>query len=454
MKKTLSFTLALLLLLLLVPFSALADGDMDVIPVGIIIEKPELDEIVTLLNIGGFFRGTNNGYELDRAPTRAEAAVAFVRMLGKDEWAQANVSALKAHPFTDVPSWANPQVAYMYDAGLTQGVSATAFGSSSTATATQFYTFVLRALGYTEGEGKDFIYTEAIDFAKRAIITDGVAASGDTFLRGDMAVAMYECLMATPVGSDAILIRKMADDGVIPAYIADLFEGENEIYNFMQEVNAASADMTSMTLAGKIKIVMSASGVNADMSAELLMKIIASDLDDMQMYMEMTLPELLAGADTSVKTYTDKTGSYSFADGQWKKDLSLPSADISGLMDISAITSLTGPIYKDLLANTKMTRKDGKVELVYSMDISKLLGLLGDMIGDVSELDAASIPIGDITLTLICNETTHLLESMKMAFDMDMGEDGKASVTADFTVSDYNKTTITLDKALQDLIAG
>ena len=36
----------------------------------------------------GMFKGTNEGYELDRAPTRVEAAVMLVRMLGKEEAAE------------------------------------------------------------------------------------------------------------------------------------------------------------------------------------------------------------------------------------------------------------------------------------------------------------------------------------------------------------------------------
>ena len=37
----------------------------------------------------GLFRGTENGYELDRAPTRAEALVMLIRLLGREEEALA-----------------------------------------------------------------------------------------------------------------------------------------------------------------------------------------------------------------------------------------------------------------------------------------------------------------------------------------------------------------------------
>ena len=36
------------------------------------------------LNQMGLFKGTTSGYELDRAPTRGEAAAMLVRLLGKE----------------------------------------------------------------------------------------------------------------------------------------------------------------------------------------------------------------------------------------------------------------------------------------------------------------------------------------------------------------------------------
>ena len=54
------------------------------------------------------FRGTAQGFELDRAPTRMEALVMLLRLSGK-EWeaiysGSDQDGAAARHPFTDVPS--------------------------------------------------------------------------------------------------------------------------------------------------------------------------------------------------------------------------------------------------------------------------------------------------------------------------------------------------------------
>ena len=78
----------------------------------------------------GLFQGTGmtaSGapqYDLDRAPTRAEAAVMLVRLLGKEADAKALTYTA---PFTDLAAWEQPYIQYLYDNGLTQGTSATSW---------------------------------------------------------------------------------------------------------------------------------------------------------------------------------------------------------------------------------------------------------------------------------------------------------------------------------------
>ena len=110
----------------------------------------------------GLFAGTNKGYELDRAATRAEAGVMLVRLLGRE--AEAKATAYDA-PFTDVPDWAKPYVGWLYRNGLTAGVSGTKYGTNDTVTAQQYATFLLRALGYSDRNG-DFAYADALRFAE------------------------------------------------------------------------------------------------------------------------------------------------------------------------------------------------------------------------------------------------------------------------------------------------
>ena len=59
------------------------------------------------------FRGTDTGFELDRAPKRSEAAVMLVRLYGAEEEALSLYEAgLIAHPFEDVSGWAAPYLAW------------------------------------------------------------------------------------------------------------------------------------------------------------------------------------------------------------------------------------------------------------------------------------------------------------------------------------------------------
>ena len=136
-------------------------------------------EMADLLYEKGLFLGTDLGYELDRAPTRAEAAVLFVRVLGREDEALAGDGT---SPFTDVPAWAAKHIALLYREGLTVGQSETLFGSDSTTSARDYATFLLRAMGYTDGV--DFQWETAMDTAAELGFAP-VNWNGVTFTRGD-----------------------------------------------------------------------------------------------------------------------------------------------------------------------------------------------------------------------------------------------------------------------------
>ena len=81
-----------------------------------------------LLKDMGQFQGTNQGNQLDKAPTRAEASAMLVRLLGKE--AEAEKLTYTA-PFTDLVGWEKPYVQYLYDNGMvpkTEMTIATASG--------------------------------------------------------------------------------------------------------------------------------------------------------------------------------------------------------------------------------------------------------------------------------------------------------------------------------------
>lgn len=164
----------------------------------------------------GLFLGTDRGFELERAATRAEAAVMLVRLLGKEQAAR---EQQPAHPFEDVPEWAGPYVGYLYQSNITRGVSHSAFGAADLATAAQYATFVLRALEYDDAAG-DFDWSTALtSMAEWGIITAAQQvelAAGETVSRNHVVALSYAALLAAPKGRDLPLLRKLhSEDGVI-----------------------------------------------------------------------------------------------------------------------------------------------------------------------------------------------------------------------------------------------
>lgn len=124
----------------------------------------------------GLFNGTEKGFELEKPMTRAEAAAMLTRFLGAEQTARAGTWE---HPFTDVPQWAAPYVGWLYENGLTKGVSATRYGAAESVTCAQYCVFLSRALKRNyDAYLADTYYQEAIE------VCDSVG-----FVRGD-AVAV------------------------------------------------------------------------------------------------------------------------------------------------------------------------------------------------------------------------------------------------------------------------
>lgn len=194
MKKVVSF-LILVSILLCVSSPALAAND-------------EAVDAANQLYALGLFNGTgtdasgNPNFDLDRAPTRHEAVTMLVRLLGKEKEATAGVWET---PFTDVAEWAGPYVGYAYTNGLTSGTSATTYSGNDTVTATQYLTFILRALGYDSNI--DFQWDKAWELSDKIGLTDGRYNAATTeFLRGDVAVISKNALN-TKIKNSEILLR-------------------------------------------------------------------------------------------------------------------------------------------------------------------------------------------------------------------------------------------------------
>ena len=103
---------------------------------------------------------------------------------------------------------------YAYQKGLTNGVSATEFGSGN-ASAAMYVTFILRALGYSDAAG-DFKWDNPFDLARRAgIVTDQVNL--ERFLRADVVEVSYAALDAKLKDGSKTLAERLIAAGVFPA---------------------------------------------------------------------------------------------------------------------------------------------------------------------------------------------------------------------------------------------
>lgn len=191
----------------------------------------------------GLFKGTANGYELDRAPTRAEAATMLVRLLGAEDEA---MELAYTAPFSDVQDWAKPYVQYLYANGLTKGTSETTFGYSEKCTAAQYATFLLRALGYSDAEGGDFVYTEAMAFAREKGVVDLINCNENSFLRDHVAAMSYTALaLPTADGEQDLLTSLVGSGAVKDAKGCDkLFEN----YRAYIESSKAYSDATGLSM--------------------------------------------------------------------------------------------------------------------------------------------------------------------------------------------------------------
>lgn len=177
----------------------------------------------TLFDLG-LFKGTNNGYELERAPTRQEALIMLIRLLGEEQYALEFDE--KNMTFEDVTGWLDGRKYIAYGAYMkyTNGRSPKVFDQSGTADLYMYLTFVLRALRYSDAEG-DFIWNKtSVDLAVQiGLLTqeqvDSIMTTG--FKRDHVALISLNALKKNLKGLNLTLADKLVLDGVLTWQQAD-----------------------------------------------------------------------------------------------------------------------------------------------------------------------------------------------------------------------------------------
>lgn len=173
---------------------------------------PQYTREAEALNELGLFLGSEKGYELEREPSRTEAIVLLIRLLGKEEEAKTSTNP---NPFEDTPAWADRYVAWAYAKGLAKGYSDTLFGGGDRADAKMFITFVLRALGYDDG-ARDFSYDNAVAKAEEiGLVSPGEYGDGSCFYRDDCVHICFSALTKQIKGGEFTLAEKLANEGAL-----------------------------------------------------------------------------------------------------------------------------------------------------------------------------------------------------------------------------------------------
>ena len=175
------------------------------------------------LNVLSIFKGTDKGFQLDRPPTRIEAGVIFVRLVGGEEEALTNKYP---HPFTDVPKWGQDYVGFLYKHKLTKGISESKFGSRKIVKSCEYMTMALRSIGYHD-DGVDFIWRKSLDKALELDLIDQTFfqdLSDTQFLRDHVVKISYDLLKQPVKGSTATLAEKLVSYGTFTQEILDEME--------------------------------------------------------------------------------------------------------------------------------------------------------------------------------------------------------------------------------------
>ncbi|MBR4870074.1 MAG: S-layer homology domain-containing protein [Oscillospiraceae bacterium] len=180
------------------------------------------DALKTLNLLKGSYTGYGSGYDLEVAPTRLQALIMFIRVLGEEDEALAFTGTC---PFTDIAPGTNSYlyVGYAYEKGYTNGYTATLFKPGNKVNAYQYTEFILRALKYSSAENTNIsgALTNARDYG---VITEGelsMLLSASPFTRAELVYLSYYALDAYLFESTTTLRQHLMNAGVFNTYLSN-----------------------------------------------------------------------------------------------------------------------------------------------------------------------------------------------------------------------------------------
>ena len=253
----------------------------------------------------GLFNGTNNGYDLDKTTTRAQAVTMVLRFVGPMTMEYNSASAV----FSDVAPdhWADGTIGKAVKLDITTGTTPTTFDPERTVNAREFVTFFLRTIGYT-GVTLDNCETMALNCG---VIIPEFELEG-TFNRGGMVQICWQALEATC--ADGRIVRELIGLGS--------FEELRTEFALFDQIKAAQNGKKSNFMFSPLSIKMAfmllANGSEGEVQQEILDFF---GVEDLQEYNQTALNLINAGKNSngfqldianSVWLNTDRAGAANF----------------------------------------------------------------------------------------------------------------------------------------------
>lgn len=400
----------------------------------------------------GMLKGGSGGFDLDKAPTRSQAAIMLVRLYGAEEEAKAAYAAGDLQcPFADVNGTAAPFAAWLKDKGLASGTSETTFGGSEPCSAKAYTIFLLRALGYQDNV--DFTAANAQEFAMGLGLLDTSAFTGK-FLRDDLAAMTYQALGMDRKDGDTYLLASLIESGAVDAAAAKPMTDKIEAYRALQASGAAAAQGLDATVDAKMAMSLGVKGTEGGASLDMSQKADATVKGRIQMVLDKDLQMAMDMTVTATDGETTETEKMEY----WLKDgvVYVRSGDMSYQMpagmglDMETLADLleqsAGQSYAAMLPFIdSITAKASGGNTLYTLKLNNAFagminGLTGQILGVLeagADLDmkmSLSLDGSTITYTVDKDGT---LKSAAADLTLKAGvkaSDGKDSLTADVSV--------------------
>lgn len=184
---------------------------------------PQYLEEARKLNVLSIFQGSEKGFELERSPSRIEAGIILVRLVGGEKEALANNYP---HPFTDVPKWGKDYVGFLCKHNLIKGISETEFGSHKVVRTAAYMTMALRTIGYQDNN-VDFYWRNSLEKALELELIDQEFYEDlkkNEFLRDHVVKISYNLLSQAVKGDTATLADKLISYGTFTKELLEEME--------------------------------------------------------------------------------------------------------------------------------------------------------------------------------------------------------------------------------------